>query len=153
MLPCPGCCKQCYNEHWGACVFVCVCVCVCVCVSRNGISGSILSFLRNLQTWRLGSKESAYSAGDCLWCRRHEFDPWAWKIIWRKKWKLIPVFLPGMFHGQRSLVGYSSMGHKNQTWLNNKATEAAPTCIPTNGVQGSFSSHPCQYLCSLMRAL
>ena len=23
-----------------------------------------------------------------------------------------PVFLPGEFHGQRSLVGYSSWGHK-----------------------------------------
>ena len=24
-----------------------------------------------------------------------------------------PVFLPGEFHGQRSLVGYSSYGHEN----------------------------------------
>ena len=26
--------------------------------------------------------------------------------------QLIPVFLPGKFHGQRSLVGYSPWGHK-----------------------------------------
>ena len=26
--------------------------------------------------------------------------------------KPIPVFLPGKFHGQKSLVGYSSWGHK-----------------------------------------
>ena len=26
--------------------------------------------------------------------------------IWRKKWKPNPVFLPGKFHGQRSMVGY-----------------------------------------------
>ena len=32
--------------------------------------------------------------------------------IWRRKWQPIPVFLPGEFHGQRSLVGYSSWGCK-----------------------------------------
>ena len=28
-----------------------------------------------------------------------------------RKWQPIPVFLPGKFHGQRSLVGYSPWGH------------------------------------------
>ena len=28
-------------------------------------------------------------------------------IPWRRKWQPTPVFLPGKFHGQRSLVGYS----------------------------------------------
>ena len=27
-------------------------------------------------------------------------------------WNLTPVFLPGEFHGERSLVGYSPWGHK-----------------------------------------
>ena len=31
---------------------------------------------------------------------------------WRRKWQPIPVFLPGEFHGQRSLVGYSPWGCK-----------------------------------------
>ena len=26
--------------------------------------------------------------------------------IWRRKWQPTPVFLPGEFHGQRSLAGY-----------------------------------------------
>ena len=30
-----------------------------------------------------------------------------WKIPWRRKWQLTPLFLPGKFHGQRSLAGYS----------------------------------------------
>ena len=30
----------------------------------------------------------------------------------RRKWQLTPVFLPGKLHGQRSLVDYSSWGHK-----------------------------------------
>ena len=29
------------------------------------------------------------------------------RFPWRKKWQPTPVFLPGEFHGQRSLVGYS----------------------------------------------
>ena len=29
-----------------------------------------------------------------------------------KKWQPTPVFLPGKFHGQKSLVNYSPRGHK-----------------------------------------
>ena len=31
---------------------------------------------------------------------------------WRRAQQPTPVFLPGEFHGQRSLVGYSPWGHK-----------------------------------------
>ena len=34
---------------------------------------------------------------------------WGW---WRRQWQPTPVLLPGKFHGQRSLVGYSPWGHK-----------------------------------------
>ena len=34
------------------------------------------------------------------------------KIPWRRKWLPTPVFLPGEFHEQSSLVGYSPWGHK-----------------------------------------
>ena len=34
------------------------------------------------------------------------------KILWRRKWQPIPVFLPGKSHGQRSLAGYSPWGLK-----------------------------------------
>ena len=47
--------------------------------------------------------------------RRHErcsFDPWVWKIPWRRAGQPTPVFLPGESHGQRSLVGYSPWGGK-----------------------------------------
>ena len=36
--------------------------------------------------------------------RRHRFDPCFGKIPWRRKWQPTPVFLPGEFHGQRSLA-------------------------------------------------
>ena len=38
------------------------------------------------------------------------FDPWVGKTPWRREWLPTPVFLPGEFHGQRRLVGYSSWG-------------------------------------------
>ena len=38
------------------------------------------------------------------------FDPWVSKIFWGREWLSTPVFLPGEFHGQRSLADYSSMG-------------------------------------------
>ena len=42
-------------------------------------------------------------------CRRLKgclFNPWVGKIPWNRKWQPPPVFLPGKFHGQRSLIGY-----------------------------------------------
>ena len=33
-------------------------------------------------------------------------------VSWDKKWQFTPLFLPGKFHGQRSLVGYSLWGRK-----------------------------------------
>ena len=41
-----------------------------------------------------------------LHCRRPRFDPWVGKILWGREWLPTPVFLPGEFHGQRSLVEY-----------------------------------------------
>ena len=39
------------------------------------------------------------------------FNPCVRKILWRRKWQPAPVFLPGKFYGQRSLVSYiESMG-------------------------------------------
>ena len=41
------------------------------------------------------------------WWLRPGFNPWVGKILWRKEWLPTPVFLPGEFHGQRNLAGYS----------------------------------------------
>ena len=112
--------------------------CGCMYLSRNGISGSIFSFLRNLQTWWLSSKESVYSAGDCVQYRRHEFDPWFWKIIWRKKWQPIPVFLLGMFHGQRSLVGTVHEVTKVRHNLTTKSQWLHQFIFPPTVYKGSF---------------
>ena len=39
-------------------------------------------------------------------------NPWVRKIPRRREWKPTPVELPGEFHRQRSLAGYSPWGHK-----------------------------------------
>ena len=51
------------------------------------------------------SKASAYNAGGLGSIPELE-------VSLEKKWKPTPVFLPGESHGQRSLVGYSPLGHK-----------------------------------------
>ena len=44
------------------------------------------------------------------------FYHWLWLLVWEdhrnRKWQPTPVLLPGKFHGQRSLVGYSTWGPK-----------------------------------------
>ena len=42
--------------------------------------------------------------------RRPEFIPWVGKIPWGREWPPTPIFLPGEFHGQRSIEGYSPWG-------------------------------------------
>ena len=38
--------------------------------------------------------------------KRCRFSPWVGKILWRREWIPIPVFLPGEAHGHMSLENY-----------------------------------------------
>ena len=62
-----------------------------------------------------GSDGKSLPAMQETWIR-----PWVRKGLWRREWLPILIFLPGEFHGQRSLAGYSpeppSMG---LPWLSN----------------------------------
>ena len=55
---------------------------------------------------------SSSSSTQCRRHKRHGFNPWVWKIAWRRKWQPTPVFPLGESPGQRSLEGYSSRGCK-----------------------------------------
>ena len=54
-------------------------------------------------------KNEPTNTGDAKRCG---FDPWIRKIPWRRNWQHTPVFLPGKFHGQRSLAGHSPWGRE-----------------------------------------
>ena len=59
-----------------------------------------------------------------LQCSRHGFDTWVRKIPSKRKWEHTPVFLPGKSHGQRSLMGYGPLSHKESD-----VTERRPEII------------------------
>ena len=65
--------------------------------------------------------------------KRCGFDPWFRKIPWNRNWQPTPVFLPGKFHGQRSLVGYSPRGHKES----DRTEQFKPVAPTTNFLRGS----------------
>ena len=60
---------------------------------------------------------------------------------WRRTWQPTPVFLPGEFHGQRSLAGYSPWGYKElgQNW-HSLAHSFTALIIPW-----ALSAHPFQH--------
>ena len=71
---------------------------------------------------------------ECRRLRRCGFDPWVRKIAWRRKWQPTPVFLPGKFHGQRSLVGYSPWSQQESDmteWLSTHAHSLSFAWLPT----------------------
>ena len=49
------------------------------------------------------------------------FSPWVRTIPRRRAWQPTPVILPGESHGQRSLEGHSSWGHKESDKTENSA--------------------------------
>ena len=76
---------------------------------------------KGLPGWHSGKE----SICQCKRHRRHRFNPCVKKFLWRRKWQSSPVFLPGKFHGQRNLAGYSLWGLKSQTWLKRLSTHTA----------------------------
>ena len=102
----------------------------------------LLEIQLGLPRWR-SNKEAACQ---CRRCRRQGFDPWVGKSPWRRKWQPTPVFLPGEFHGQRSLVGYSPRGHKKldtTEQLNNKRDiTSRPSTLTKSTTSWTFRSNP-----------
>ena len=55
--------------------------------------------------------------------QRPGFDPWVRKIPWRREWQPTLVLLPGEFHGQRTLTGYTPWGQRiRHNWEMNTFT-------------------------------
>ena len=84
-------------------------------------------------------------------CRRPRFDPWIEKLPQRRAWKITSVFLPGEFHGQRSLPGYSPQGCKEsdttevikqQQQQGSLNPSPAPVSVPSQRGYGNFKVVP-----------
>ena len=71
----------------------------------------------------LDGKESAHNVGDLGLISQ------IGKISWKRECLPTPVFLPGEFHGQRSLVGYSPQGCKESDVTERLTFLAAQCCI------------------------
>ena len=78
----------------------------CLSLSPNPAVLGISITMDFIISWWISRKESACNAGD------PGSIPGSGRFPWRRKWLPTPVFLPGEFHGQRSLVGYSPWGCK-----------------------------------------
>ena len=70
-----------------------------------------------------GGTSGKESTCQCRRCKKCRFSPWVGKITWRRKWQPAPVFLPGKFRRQRSLVGSSPQGHRVRNERMNTARE------------------------------
>ena len=72
-------------------------------------------------------------------CKRCGFNSWVRKIPWRRKWQPTPVFLPGKFHRQRSLVATVHEVKKNETRLSTHTHTHSHTLIMAAEVQKPIS--------------
>ena len=84
-------------------------------ISKNGIAGSyiLLFSIMTVPIYFLTNIAQSYPFLQILsnfWLSVNR--PLVRKISWRRKWQPTPVFLPGKFHGQRSLVSYSPQVRK-----------------------------------------
>ena len=60
------------------------------------------------------------------------------KIPWRRAWQPTPGLLPGESHGQRSLAGYSSQGHKEADTTEQLSLHFIPFSTPPSSWQPLF---------------
>ena len=93
-----------------------------------GWCGGINSCVRPVQGFPGGASGKEPTC-QCRRCKRLRFYSWVRKIPWRRQWLPTPVFLPGKFHGQSSLAGYSLWGCKESDMTENDlACMHAQTC-------------------------
>ena len=92
----------------------------------------------------------------CLECRKPGIDTLIGKIPWRRIWLPTPLFLPGDFHGQMSLAGYSPWRCKESDTTDGLSTQLSTVytvsnkyhsyrCITHGGTVGTHIVTPKMY--------
>ena len=79
--------------------------------------------------------------------RDPRFNPWVRKFPWRRNWQPTPVFLPGEFHRQRSLAGYSSWGCQElgtTEWLTHTIADRV-SWVPRLALLNLQTNWTCEY--------
>ena len=111
--------------------------------------------MKGLPRWCSGKESS------CQF-RRHKrcgFSLWVREIPWRREWRPTPVFLPGKFHGQKSLADYSPWGHNESDrteWLishSHAVTYRIQSCIRhflCSQLPNDFGLKLCLFLISIV---
>ena len=114
-------------------------------IFRECVLLNFVFYLSLIQTSRwLSGKEAACR---CRRRRKGGFNPSVRKIPLSGKWQPTPVFLPGQFHGQSSLVGYSPWGHKESD-MTVTQQQQLPTMITDSYVRSVNIFH--SLLCSFL---
>ena len=93
-------------------------------------AAAMITFWASQAAWWLKKKKSAVQEMP----KTQIWHSWV-EISWNRKWQPTSVFLPGKFHGQRSLVGYSPWGRKKAD-----TTEWLSTHIHTDYILYQYST-------------
>ena len=91
-----------YSGRWLESIFQVLQVCISWFIY---VLNTYLIICNNIRRWG-GFPGGPEYACQCKRYLRRGFNPWARKISWSRQWQPTPVFLPGKFHGQRSLTGF-----------------------------------------------
>jgi len=129
---------------WGG-MYVCICMCVgvCMCVYVC-VWGGVCVYAHIYTLGFPGGVRGKELAYQCRRLKRLSLNPWVRKIPWRRKRPPTPVFLPGKFHGQRSLVSMvSPWCCKSWTQLKQLSTYAC-VCVYTHT---HTHTHTHTYIC------
>ena len=80
--------------------------------SPSSSDGSIFLLRSLVHIGFLGGAGGKEPTSQCRRHKRYGINPWVGEIPWKLAWQPTLVLLPGKSHGQRSLAGYNSWGHK-----------------------------------------
>ena len=91
-------------------------------IHRDGMRREVGGGFRMGNTYTPMADSCQCMAKPIQYCKVRKKNPLVGKIPWRRKWQPTPLFLPGKFHGQRSLMGHSPWVTKSWIRL------STPTC-------------------------
>ena len=68
-----------------------------------------------------------------------QVSPWLGRFPWRREWQPTPAFLPGGFHGQRSLAGYSPQGRRELDTTERETLSLSSAVLPAVSIYSLVS--------------